>query len=415
MSRRFASQRSSTVGLALVFGAVAQLGLACGGEDSGGTAGGGAVSGKGGGNTGGSGGGVSTGGSGGTTLGECATDADCASGETCSATNQCIATGTCSVDADCDAGLMCDTATASCVPGGGCGAQEFTIEAVASNLYISLDRSCSMTGGGGGGKTKWQIAVDALNQMLTAFQGKIRWGLGLFPDVTGGQCTQDASQFPIGDNNETGIQTLLNAALAKADKYFPDGPCVTNIDTAVQQASLDPALGDKTRKSYVLLITDGAQSGCNAAGGNAGTTKIITDLNTAGVSTFVIGFGTGVNVTQLNNFANAGGVPANDPNDPNTKFYKANDQASLQKALGTIAGSIVGCTFALGSTPPDPSKLYVFFDNAGVTKDTTHQSGWDYDATSNQITFYGTECDQLKANQVQDVDVVFGCNQPTPN
>jgi len=415
MSRRLASKRSSTVGLALVLAAVAQLGLACGGEDGGGTAGGGAVSGKGGGSTGGSGGSVSVGGSGGTMLGECATDSDCASGEKCSAAKQCIATGTCTVDADCDAGLMCDTATASCVPGGGCGAQEFTIEAVASNLYISLDRSCSMTGGGGGGKTKWQIAVDALNQMLTSFQGKIRWGLGLFPDVSGNQCTQDASQFPIGDNNETGIQTLLNAALAKADKYFPDGPCVTNIDTAMQQASLDPALGDKTRKSYVLLITDGAQYGCNAAGGNAGTAKIITDLNTAGVSTFVIGFGAGVNATQLNNFATAGGVPANDPNDPTTKFYKANDQASLQKALGTIAGSIVGCTFALGSSPPDPNELYVFFDNAGVKKDTTHQGGWDYDATSNQITFYGAECDQLKANQVKDVDVVFGCNQPTPN
>ncbi|MCK6535581.1 MAG: TonB-dependent receptor [Polyangiaceae bacterium] len=34
----------------------------------------------------------------------------------------------------------------------------------------------------------------------------------------------------------------------------------------VQQASQDPALEDTTRKSYVLLSTDGAQAGCSAAG-----------------------------------------------------------------------------------------------------------------------------------------------------
>jgi hypothetical protein len=74
----------------------------------------------------------------------------------------------------------------------------------------------------------------------------------------------------------------------------------------------------------------------------------------------------------------------------------------------------VGCTFTLDSTPPDPSKIYVFFDNAKVARDTNHSAGWDYDPKTNQITFYGADCDKLKTNQVTDVDVVFGCDQPTP-
>jgi hypothetical protein len=41
--------------------------------------------------------------------------------------------------------------------------------------------------------------------------------------------------------------------------------------------------------------------------------------------------------------------------------------------------------------------------------------GWDYDPATNQVTFYGDECQQLKDGTVTDVDVVFGCNEPTPD
>ncbi|MBI3201950.1 MAG: VWA domain-containing protein [Myxococcales bacterium] len=421
---------SRWVGAVFLLGGLSALGFGCGGEDAGDVAGGGALPGTG--ATGGSGGGSGGSGGGGSTCkadgdcdagtfcsaagsciatGTCAADGDCDAGSFCGVGKKCIPTGTCAADGDCGAGLVCDPAQKTCVPGGGCGAEEFTIEAVAPNLFISLDRSCSMTSDGGGGKTKWVIAVDALNKMLTTYSGKIRWGLGLFPDITGNNCTQDAAQFAVADANEAKIQALLTASLAKADKFFPDGPCVTNIDTAMQQASLEPAFKDKTRKSYVLLITDGKQAGCNAAGGDPGTEQIIKQLNTGGVSTFVIGFGTGVDPAQMNAFALAGGVPSSDPT---TKYYQANDATSLGAALGKIAGTVASCSFTLGKTPADPSKVFVFFDNAKVPQDKTQKAGWDYDATTNQITFYGADCDKIKAQTVKDVDVVFGCDQPTP-
>ena len=152
--------------------------------------------------------------------------------------------------------------------------------------------------------------------------------------------------------------------------------------------------------------------GCDTAGGDKGTTQIITAMANKGIGTFVIGFGKGVDAKQLNIFAAAGGVPKKDPQDPN-KFYKADDAKSLQAALTAIGGSIVGCSFKLKSVPPDPNKLYVFFDDKTVAKDPTN--GWTYDAKTNTLTFNGNSCQQLKSNQVKDVDVVFGCNTPVPS
>lgn len=259
-------------------------------------------------------------------------DPPCQTPQFCSVEGQCIDEGTCLADGDCPFGGMCDPVTHLC---SGC---------VPPNLLIVLDRSCSMTQDGGG-MTKWEFAVAAIDQMTTTFAGQIRFGLTLFPDRVNPDCQQDQIPILVAPNTEPAIQTMLNAALVNSDPLFPDGPCVTNIDTAIEQAATqEPALDDPDRENYVLLLTDGRQAGCNAAGGDAGTTQIITDLLAMrGVATFVLGFGTGVDPVQMNIFANAGGVPTNDTTCmPPCNFYKAEDGASLQAALDSIAGQI-GC------------------------------------------------------------------------
>lgn len=397
---------------ASVLCATSLLAACDGGGDTTSTGGGGSTStssggsggtGPGGGGNGGSGGGIPIG-----------CDPPCVEPQTCSMeAKTCIDPGTCLADGDCDPGTICDLMTKTCVPGGGCGAVEAKADPVAPNLLIVLDRSCSMTASAGTG-TKWEVAVAAIQTMTQNYTGKIRFGLTMFPDLVNPTCDQDVIPIPVGPDNEMAISTMLGNALMTADPYFPNGPCVTNIDTAMVQATTEPAFTDPDRDSYALLITDGKQSsGCSSAGGDNGTTMTIQSLHdNMKVSTFVLGFGAGIDPAQMNIFADAGGVPAGDP----TKYYDASDQMSLDAALDTIANKTLGCTFALDQTPPDPNEIYVFFNNVDkVTQDPTHAMGWDYDAASNQVTFYGATCDKLKAGEVTDVDIVFGCDEPTPD
>lgn len=340
----------------------------------------------------------------------------CAEGERCSQAGLCIPEGSCAAAADCPEGMTCDFALESCVPGGACGSVDLGGERVAANLLVSLDRSCSMdkTFTGSGGQTKWAIAVAALNQVTATYEGKIRFGLALFPDLAQPACDQAAVTIPVAAGAGPELRSLLTASLDAGDPYFPDGPCVTNIDTAMDQAAREPSLRSGDRPRYVLLLSDGRQSaGCNLAGADPGTTSIIHAMRVdAGIRTFVLGFGGGVDPAQLNIFADAGGVPSSGPN----AFYAAEDQASLEAALATIARRTLGCSYDLAQVPPDPSKLFVFFDDVRlIPRDPTRAEGWDYDPSSNRVTFHGQACADLEDGKVSDLDIVFGCATPSLN
>lgn len=356
--------------------------------------------------TGGSGAGeaTATAGPGATTAtGQSSCDPACTAPQFCSVALTCLDPGTCAGDTDCtEPGKTCDETTGTCVPGGGCEDFQATIEAVPPNMLLVLDRSCSMTDASGGGLTKWEAAVGAIVTMTTSYVDQIRFGLTLFPDTVAPNCAQDAIPIPVAPGNETAIQTLLQNALVGSDPNFPDGPCVTNIDTAMEQASLAPELADPMRDNFAVLITDGKQAGCSQAGGDAGTEMIIASMLAAGIPTFVIGFGSGIDPMQMDIFANAGGVPNTGP-----AYYDAGDQASLEAALDTIATAAISCTFTLDAPPPDPEQIYVFFDGQAVPEDM--MNGWFYDPVTNSITFYGPACDQLKTGAVMDLDVIFGC------
>jgi hypothetical protein len=337
--------------------------------------------------------------------GSCGSDEDCPDGEFCSYDAACIPDGTCDNSFDCPNGLVCDES--ECVPGeGGCG-EAFDAEKVVPNLLLVVDRSCSMKEKIDG-TPKWDITVDVISALTTKYEAEIRWGLTLFPDVESPSCQQADVPIPIADGNEAPIQTMLMDAQDIADPYYPNGPCITNIDTAVDQASKEQELYDPNHPGHVMLLTDGKQYGCSFAGGDTGTEQIITMLHDDGVTTFVVGFGSGVDANALDAFAVAGGAPLQ--GDP--RYYQADDAMQLEDALDGIIGGIVGCSFKLDEEPPDAEQLYVFFDGEKVPRDPNHQEGWDYDANTNTITFYGSYCDGLQNLEVDDVDVVWGCDEP---
>ena len=48
----------------------------------------------------------------------------------------------------------------------------------------------------------------------------------------------------------------------------------------------------------------------------------------------------------------------------------------------------------------------------GVARDPVN--GWDYDPETNKVTFYGEACALIQNGQVEDIDIVFGCELPIP-
>jgi hypothetical protein len=309
------------------------------------------------------------------------------------------------------------------VTGEDCGTQEFDLSGVAPNLLILLDRSCSMPDCVKYGLTmfvdcmntgtvdKWGEAVEVIVQITNAFVGQVQWGLEFFPDSTGDQCLQDPPIVPPASGTEAAIQQILQAALQVTDPNFPDGPCVTNINGAILQASTEPSLQDPTRGNFVLLITDGVEWRCN--GNDAATQGIIAEMAARGVNTFVVGYGASsgfldVNPAVLNDFATAGGMP--NP-DPNLSYYQAIDIVALQTALSNIVGRIVGCDFALDEVPPNTDEIYVWAnDTESLPRD--DPNGWRYDEAGNRIIFQGAVCDNLQSGVYTDIDVVFGCDAP---
>lgn len=233
--------------------------------------------------------------------------------------------------------LACVKNTCPTGSGAYCGPIPHGCEPEPPNLLLTLDRSCSMTQPAGGGKNRWQSAVGAINKLTNDYKNKMRFGLSMFPDKTGQNCLQDGPIYvPVAAGQEATIQNLLNAALSSSNTNYPNGPCVTNIDTAISQAGAHPPLSDSTRKNFIVLISDGAQAGCgNAAQKDLEIEQAIKDLYTnKKIGTFVIGFGGGVDAVALNKFALAGGYP--NPA-PGIDYYDAQDEASLNAALNVIA------------------------------------------------------------------------------
>ncbi|MFO0574529.1 MAG: vWA domain-containing protein [Polyangia bacterium] len=238
----------------------------------------------------------------------------------------------------------------------------------ASNLVIVIDRSCSMTSNSINGKTRWDIAVDAIKAMTTKYAGKLQYGLVLFPDKgiseTSKTCVQTMPMLSPEPNNEQKVLTLLA-------NNRPNSPCITNIDEGIKQARDNPVLYGTDRRTFVLLITDGAQSGgCN--GGRAGadplTNQYLKEMYDKKVPTYVVGFDVGTNTgaqTSLNGFALSGGLP--NPGTPS--FIPANNQAELDAALDKIASSSTSGEFSVCKGQPCP-------DNRCLTAGATCVSGF---------------------------------------
>jgi len=217
------------------------------------------------------------------------------------------------------------------------------------NLVFLLDQSPSMaeTPAGqtpmAGEKSKWEIAVSVLTNLVNRYDGFLPIGYSNFPTCNvypcNAGCTTKSFSVPVAYGTR---QAIYDATHAYPSAYPWTGGG-SPICSAVTKLAAEPALQDTARAQYIVLITDGLpDTSCCTADPIKATTDAIAAARAQSVSirTFVVGFGVaGTEQAALNGFADAGGVPNSNPNQ---RFYLATDQTTLTEKLNGILSQIVG-------------------------------------------------------------------------
>ncbi|MCA9657047.1 MAG: VWA domain-containing protein [Myxococcales bacterium] len=346
---------------------------------------------------------------------DCVSNDDCPPGQHCTSfTGVCVDEGGCVLGEDCEGGFVCERG--ECSIGGDCGAMSFEITKLPPNLLVMLDRSGSM-GGEIDGKTRWDIAREAVGGLVNDYNAEIRFGLDTYSACLPGGCSAGTIVVPIADNNAGAVTGFLSDKLGEGSddgqgqgnggiNYLCDsGDPETSTGKSLQAMVGEPSLQDNERGNAVLLITDGGESGECKQGTDGPSAAGELLAQAIPVKTYVVGFSGDVNETELTAVAQAGGTDM---------YYQANDLDQLGMAFQEIAKSVATCDYKLDEVPPDIKKIFVFFndDPMGIPNDPN--DGWVYDPVSNTIKFVGGACTMIKDGTVYDVDIVYGCNAPIP-
>ncbi|MCG3174078.1 MAG: hypothetical protein GMKNLPBB_02298 [Myxococcota bacterium] len=189
------------------------------------------------------------------------------------------------------------------------------------NLLIVLDKSGSMND-----DNKWELAKAAVARLTQAFESKVRFGLMLFPDRPVPECSKGKVYVPPKLNAKADIETALS-------RNKPGGQ--TPISETLNEVALSKILEDKSRRNFLLFMTDGTET-C-APDPIQDPVRAVERLKRAGVTTYVVGFGKGVDRPRvMSDMANAGGAPrAGDP-----AYYQADNADDLAKAFDNIVASV---------------------------------------------------------------------------
>jgi MYXO-CTERM domain-containing protein len=233
---------------------------------------------------------------------------------------------------------------------------------------------------GGTTVSKWAAAEDAVSAVLSAYGEAAQYGLMMFPGSSGG-CATGEINVEIGANKAPEILSALSAINWSASRQTPAGQ-------SLMASSKYAGITDPAYNNYVIFLSDGWQY-CSIPTGStpvcvsaADCTLMSVDpcpscnpcqnassdpnckgkpadgcfcvrkwpvlgvqaLAAAGVSTYVVGFGSQVDAKTLNQAAEAGGTALTgcDPNsDSASCYYQATAPSSLNAALADIVQQVV--------------------------------------------------------------------------
>jgi hypothetical protein len=316
------------------------------------------------------------------------------------------------------------------------------------------------TGPSTGGQSKWAVMQTALPQAFSNLPANWFVGLSFFSRSGGGSgCYQGAQAVPIAPLAQQQLTALSNAIQARnAEGYTPTEAAY--LFALGQAESWSAPAGYASKNRYIMLVTDGVPTtnsdGCTLGSGPQNTitaaeyshlvATVASQTSATGIRTLVIGVpgsedpqGAAYDpMYQLSLLAQAGGteIAGCSPSSGTSNGTVVNprgtychhdltqttDLASgLISTIGTIAGGIVTCDYAIPSAPPgqviDPNKVNLIYgDGTGNSylvlpnQDTNCDRGWQFtDDTRTEIRVCQITCDLLLSNPLARFTLVFGC------
>lgn len=301
-----------------------------------------------------------------------------------------------------------DTVDGAPVKNGECAQENFVVATKPADVLLVLDRSKSMIEHSvPGAATRWAAVVPALTSVITATDAVVSWGLELFPEGEGSQCSPLSADIPakIMPGNAATVTSVITSTMALGNGT-PTGDAILKATAYLQSRD--------TTNQFIVLATDGDPS-CPSGGDEAleYATDAIAAAKAAGFPTYVIGVldpaKNKSSLPRLNAMAEAGGTARSDT-PSGDKFYQAQSQDELKAALEAVTGRVVTCVFDFKAPPPDPTNIAVKVNDAWISRDETGAEGWDYTGPEFLgLELHGDACQQIKDAREDKVDIIFGC------
>lgn len=286
----------------------------------------------------------------------------------------------------------------------------------APEVVIALDRSTAMNEPFGNDPSQLSSAIETLDAQVLRFTQTqnspplIRFAFIDFPDTandcngTLGCCSNDVTPIASLAAFEAatgGACSPANSCLASAQR-----PTANALSKAQAFLSNDPQPG----QHYVLLVTDGPPTGCNAMGMDC--TDALGALSKSVQTTIVSIGGDASPAGCLLNLASAEG--AQGP----PFYYAASTPNQLTMMIASITNLMAedACRLDLSTPANAPDQLSVVFQSTQSTqstfvpRDVSHSNGWDINGNGSRLTLYGPACTALVQNGAGSFQILDGCS-----